>query len=131
MKLSLLTLCICLLFSRCVSLGDPLPGLYVSSSSNEFATVADSLSIARSPNDNEYIITRGTYIDYFRKEERQPQYRTDRWTALYDHKTKSMSIRDNGRILYLNEEKDGLLLGKTLYKKVEHEKMDRRVVLAH
>ena len=122
MKHVLLFLCITVLFVRCDVISDPLPGLYVTSATHDFGTVQDSLVVRPSDGNDKYVISRTTLIDYTRKEERQPQFKTDEWIALYDNKTKSLSIPHNGKILHFDEEKNSLVMGKTLFKKVEHAK---------
>jgi hypothetical protein len=108
-----------LFFAACGSFPHTLPGLYVNASINEFGTVHDSLVVVASSGNDKYVIRRKMLIDYYRDEERLPKVRSDEWMAVYDNKTKSLSVQQNGKILYYDEEKNGLLLGKMLFKKVD------------
>ncbi|HRQ51193.1 MAG TPA: hypothetical protein PLR74_11690 [Agriterribacter sp.] len=96
-------------------------GTFVSSWQTEYSQSRDTIQIEPSASEGSevFLIVRRTLTEYAGNEKkRSPSYKIAKWTGVYMSESKTITIRNNGRILSFNPSEGSMTMGVTVYKKL-------------
>jgi hypothetical protein len=109
--MKIMLLAICLLATGCFKKSINISGVYISSWSNEFAEVRDTIQVSFD-HTGACKVTRRMYV----MKNHKPGYKLVHWTGDYNADAQTLVIRSNARVLYFKE--DEMRMGTTTYKKL-------------
>jgi hypothetical protein len=118
-KISLLTLLIMFLFiTGCKEYSNEnICGVYVTHWKDEFAKTSDTMIITRQRESKDYQITRHMCSRFYKKS-KKPVFKIAYWAAVFNTTNNSLLIDNNGRILFYYPQRNELISGTVIYKKM-------------
>lgn len=95
-----------------------IPGTYVNHAEGEYSTANDTLIIETSESNN-FQISRKTGFKRIRNGKvRKQEYETERWNAIYDEGTKTLTETNRGKLITFYPDANKLIVGKREYQKI-------------
>ncbi|MFC4212453.1 hypothetical protein ACFOWA_14735 [Pedobacter lithocola] len=95
-----------------------IPGTYVNSAGGEYSVADDTLVIEPSGSNNFSILRKTGFNVVTDGKKGKRQYETERWNAIYDDGTKTLTETRKGKLITFYPETGTLKVGKREYKKI-------------
>ena len=117
-KISSLTLLMFLFIAGCKeNSNENICGIYVTQWKDEFAKTSDTMIITRQRESKCYQITRRMCSRFYKKS-KKPVFKIAHWTADFNTTNNSLLINNNGRMLFFYPQRNELISGTVIYKKM-------------
>lgn len=116
----LLVLSSCLALANCTTdkVSDFMPGTYVNSAGGEFSIASDTLKVELVEGNNYQILRSTGYNLILGGKVGARQREAEQWSCAYNTATKTLTELKKGKIISFFPEKEALVVGRRVYKKI-------------